>query len=193
MRFLRCLFFTLSLAGLLSDHAGAMGRRPGEEPKRLVIPGGLAAKSLPEPESRGARLFSRHCSQCHNLPNPKMYSSDEWPMMFNRMMSHARSMASIRGDITVPADDERESIVDYLRRNGLRAISPDDPYLKTPEAFQFVWFCSTCHALPDPSLHRAAEWESVIERMEGYRKEQKREGMTESEKEKILKFLTRVR
>ncbi len=193
IRFSRLFLLSLAFVVFFADHAGALGRKPRLDAGKLVIPGELAAKTLPEPESEGAKLFSRFCSQCHNLPNPKMYSSDEWPMMFNRMMSHAKSMAGIRKEIVVPDNEERDKIVTYLKRNGLKAISLEDPYLKNIEAFQYVWFCSTCHALPDPAQHSASEWKAVIERMERYRKEQDREPMTESEKEKILKFLTKVR
>ncbi len=188
------LIVAVCILFLSSDPADALGRKPPGEGKRpfqrLVIPGELGAKELPEPESDGARLFARFCSQCHNLPNPKMYSTDEWPFMFNRMIAHARTMQSLEEGFVVPDEDEKERIIEYLKRNGLRALPEDHISIKTPKAFQFVWFCSTCHSLPDPSQHTSEEWKKVVDRMERYRTRQGREAMTESEKRNILEFLT---
>ncbi|HHL39261.1 MAG TPA: hypothetical protein ENJ37_02030 [Deltaproteobacteria bacterium] len=195
---LTALFTATVLFSTLAG-AGAMSRRPGgtaeETPterlageRRLVIPGGLAARRLPEPQSEGARLFSRYCGQCHNLPNPKMHSVVEWPSMFEEMMAHARSLGAVRPGIETPGERARNEIVSYLRRHGMKSLSDDDPALSGEGAFTFIWFCSTCHALADPAQHDLREWRDVIERMNGYRRSMGRPVMTPSDMDAIVEF-----
>ncbi len=55
--------------------------------KTLLQVGGLvvalvsfscAGMQVPDPESQGARLFSKKCSMCHGLPHPSRHSRVEW-------------------------------------------------------------------------------------------------------------------
>lgn len=158
--------------------------------KKLTLPYGLDEGALPERDSKGAKLLVKYCGSCHNLPNPKMYSKDEWPSMFQRMMSHVEILSNIREGVLVPKAGDKKDIVDYLTRSGFAALSPGDPSLREDVAFDFAWFCSTCHSMPGPGQHTASEWPVVVERMEGFRKAQGREAMTAAQKENIIKFLT---
>lgn len=159
--------------------------------KRLVIPGGLTAEKLPEPDGRGARLFASYCSQCHNLPNPKMHSTDDWPIMFEKMTEHARLMAGLNPDIKMLVPNEKVEIISYLTRNGFVALPGNAALLKEPEAFGVIWFCSVCHAIPDPKQFSPQEWSKIVDRMNDYRNKQGREEMTKSDRNAIINFLTK--
>jgi len=47
---------------------GMMGKR---------MPSGINPDQLPEPDSKGAHLLARYCSQCHGVPGPGMHTADE--------------------------------------------------------------------------------------------------------------------
>jgi len=160
-----------------------------ERVKKIIIPEGLSGREIPDADSRGGKFFSMYCSQCHNLPNPAMYSSDEWPEVFERMAGHAQTIRGSMKGIILPSVDEKREIISYLQKHGLKAIPENDPSLRSSEAFQFVWFCSTCHAAPDPASHTTDEWRDVVKRMDGYRKDWGRSSMTSAEMDQILEFL----
>ena len=159
--------------------------------KMLVIPGGLTAEKLPEPGSRGARLYASYCSQCHNLPNPKMHSTDDWPIMFEKMTEHSRLMAGLNPDIKMLVPNEKAEIISYLTRNGFVALPGNAALLKGPDAFKIIWFCSVCHAIPDPKQFSPQEWSKIVDRMNDYRNKQGREEMTKSDRDAIINFLTK--
>lgn len=170
----------------------ATGKTPadGEERvKKIIIPEGLSGTDIPESDSRGGKFFARYCHQCHNPPNPAMYSSDEWPEVFERMVGHAQTIGGSMKGIILPSVDEKREIISYLQKHGLKAIPKNDPSLRSSEAFQFVWFCSTCHAAPDPASHTADEWRDVVKRMDGHRKSWGRSSMTSAEMDQVIEFL----
>lgn len=196
----------LFLTSIFYGEVFPLGKKPQEQDKegiirniiiqdgkirKIIIPKGISEKEqIPEPESKGGSLFIIYCSQCHNLPNPVMYSRDEWSMVFERMLEHARSIGATMKGIELPTGRGKEEIITYLRRNGLKALPRDDPSLKRPDAFQFVWFCSTCHAPPNPTFHTPEEWKKVIKKMNANRKRFGRPMMTKTEMEEVLNFLT---
>ncbi len=49
---------------------------------------------------------------------------------------------------------------------------------------QFRQTCSSCHVLPQPNKHTAAEWPNTIERM------QRKKGFDNNQKAQILAYLT---
>jgi cytochrome c5 len=173
----------------------AMGEKPsgkGERIRKIIIPEGLSkGEMIPEPESRGGSLFDTYCSQCHNLPNPVMYASDEWPVLFERMVQHARRIGHAMEGIVLPTVKEKENIITYLQRNGLKALPEDDPSLKGAEAFQFLWYCSICHAPPDPVLHTPEEWKKVVKRMNSLRARWGRPTMSKADMDMVLEFLSK--
>ena len=161
--------------------------------KQVAIPGGVVADRLPYPQSEGAKLFAQYCSKCHNLPSPRMHSSSDWPMRFEKMMDHAVLMAGTAPDIKMPTGDEKATIISYLQKNGFAGVPGNAPVLGEQGAFNVVWFCSACHAVPDPAQFSAKEWRKIVERMNTYRKRQGRDVMSNSDKKAIVAFLGKKR
>lgn len=156
-----------------------MMERPSPEAMRGMMammdnmPEGVAPAELPEPDSRGARLVARYCSQCHGPPSPSRLSADEWSSTARRMfarMEHMERMGGrmrmTTGDVSAASVEEERVMVDYLRRHALRTVSDDElPAAELPGARLFARACSRCHALPDPSLHPPEDWPAVVQRM----------------------------
>ncbi|MDA8423161.1 MAG: cytochrome c [Nitrospiraceae bacterium] len=157
-----------------------------------MLPPGIKPEALPEPDSRGAKLLSRYCTQCHNLPSPAMHSAVEWPAITNRMFSRMSMMSGMMGMMNVenPSSEERQTIVAYLQAHSMRTISPGA--LPAPESKGAVLFretCSQCHSLPDPQLHTAAEWPKVLERMRGNMDAMKKKVISEQDRKTIEEYL----
>lgn len=184
--FLR-LIMVLGVLSLFSSTAGAWEKGV----KRIVIPFGVAASQLPDPQSKGATLFASYCSQCHNLPSPRMHSTDDWPTRFEKMMDHAVLMAGTSSDIKLPADKEKGEIVAYLVKSGFKGLPADSPLRGEYQVFNIIWFCSVCHAVPDPGQHPAKEWARIVDRMNGFRKKQGRDEMSSSDREAVISFFAK--
>jgi cytochrome c5 len=157
-----------------------------------MLPPGIKPEFLPEPDSRGAKLISRYCTQCHNLPSPAMHSAVEWPVITNRMFSRMSMMSGMMGMMNVenPSSEERQTIVVYLQAHSMRTISPGA--LPAPNSRGAVLFrnaCSQCHSLPDPQLHTAFEWPKVVERMRGNMKSMKKKVISEQDRKTIEEYL----
>jgi len=169
--------------------------------KRIVIPFGLTADKLPDSQSKSAALYAKYCSQCHNLPSPRMHSADEWPLRFEKMMDHARLMAGTSARlmagaspaVKMPTFTEKEEIASYLGKNGFIELPANSPLLGEPQAFNVLWFCSVCHAVPDPDQFPADEWSKIVDRMNGYRKKQGRDEMSNADRKAIINFLAKKR
>jgi cytochrome c5 len=139
-----------------------------------ILPPTFEAAQLPEKESRGARLVVRYCVQCHNLPNPAMHHAAKWPSIFERMVVRMRGkgnmgelMQEMMAGVEAPTEDEARLLLAYLRRNGQKPLDPKKyPEVNLPEGRSFKLACEQCHVLPDPLRHTAAEWPSVVARME---------------------------
>lgn len=175
----------MTLAFLLCFGSSTAGEW-GKDLRRIIIPSGLTADQLPDPQSKGAVLFASYCSQCHNLPNPKMHSAGDWSMTFEKMMGHATLMAGALPDVKLPADKEKKEIVSYLEKNGFRDLPANSPLLEDPQAFSVIWFCSVCHAVPDPEQFPAKEWGKIVDRMNGHRKKQGRDEMSSADRKMII-------
>ena len=63
-------------------------------------------------KSPGASVFMGTCMQCHNLPNPQMYTQKEWPTIVKRMRRHMKSMGKI-----IPSKKETQLTIEYLRQH----------------------------------------------------------------------------
>lgn len=184
--FLR-LIVVLGVLSLFSGTAGAWEKGV----RRLVIPFGMAANQLPDSQSRGATLFASSCSQCHNLPSPRMHSTDDWPMRFEKMMDHAVLMSGGSSDVKLPTDKEKGEIVAYLVKNGFRGLPADSPLRNEYQVFNIIWFCSVCHAVPDPTQYPAKEWAKIVDRMNGFRKKQGRDEMSNADRKAVINFLAK--
>jgi hypothetical protein len=179
--------------GILFHAGSAIAGEWGKDIKRIVLPFGMSADQLPDAKSKGAALYASYCSQCHNLPSPKMHSASDWPMRFEKMMDHAIQMAGSSPNIKTPAKKDKKEIVSYLQKNGFRALPANSPLLREPQAFNLLWFCSVCHAVPDPDQFPADVWSTIVDRMNSYRKIQGREEMNGNDREMLIHILVKKR
>jgi len=72
----------------------------------------MTVDKLPMPESHGAVLFRKACTQCHDLPDMKLYVAEEWPGVIERMRYNMGEMEK-----RVITDSEAEVIGKYLAGN----------------------------------------------------------------------------
>jgi hypothetical protein len=95
-----------------------------------VLPPGVDPNLLPEPESRGARLLERYCTQCHNLPGPGIHTATEWPLVVNRMngrmqmMSGGGMMGGGMMGVSVPSAPELNALNEYLLKHAQKPNLP---------------------------------------------------------------------
>jgi cytochrome c5 len=164
------------------------------------LPPGFDSEDLPEPDSTGAGLLSRYCTQCHNLPSPGLHTPEEWPAVATRMFERMDGMSSRghrlgmmrrhRMSIQAPTSVERETILAYLTEHALRPAAPRGPESpETPAMTLFRQTCSRCHALPDSASHAAEEWPLVVERMRKNMAALSRSGITDDERDTIVRYL----
>jgi hypothetical protein len=187
---------------------GMMGGRMNQEQMRQMmqemmgglLPPGINPEDLPVPQSEGARLLTRFCAQCHNLPSPAMHTAEEWPVVVQRMIARMTMMARMSGigmmrmmpQIDAPSARQQDTILSYLQNHALRSVVPDTlPSPESPEARAFQNICTQCHGLPDPTLHTAGEWPAVVERMRTNMRSMGKRVITEEEKKDVISYLTR--
>jgi len=175
------------------EPGGMKGR--GHGPMGGCVPSGVEPATLPEPDSPGAKMFSRYCAQCHHLPSPATHSAEEWPAVAARMIdrmeqSHIMRRGMGRSLIQMPTAEERRAILVYLQRHALASAKTDalGPS-NAPGLSQFTQTCSQCHALPDPRLHTASEWPGVVERMRANMKSMGKPEITDQERDAIVGYL----
>lgn len=192
---------TVTVAAVLLFFACGTAVAWDENIKQVAIPGGLTADTLPDAQSKGAKLFASYCSRCHSLPSPRMHSTSDWAMRFEKMMDHVKLLAGTVPGIKMPAENEKREIVVYLQKMGFIGLAEYAPLLTEPEGFKVAWFCSACHAVPDPiqfpakgaTQLSAKEWHLIVDRMNAYRKKQGREVMSDADNKTIVDFLTKKR
>jgi len=139
-----------------------------------ILPPTFEAAQLPEPESRGARLVIGYCVQCHNLANPAMHHAAKWRPVVMRMVKRMQGrgnlgelMSEMMAGVKAPSAEETATIVAYLRKHAQRPLDPARyPDVNAPAGEAFRLACSQCHVLPDPKRHSAAEWRTVVARMQ---------------------------
>lgn len=180
------------MPGMMMD--GMMNRAEMKDMMQRMMPGmlppGIIPENLPDPESHGARLLTHYCNQCHNLPSPKMHTAEEWPAVTGRMFARMAMMSGMMG-IETPSSEEQLLIISYLKAHSLKSVSPH--MLPSPESKGAILFketCSQCHALPDPKLHTAQEWSTVVERMQGNMQAMDRRLITDQERTEIVSYLS---
>ncbi len=176
----------------------------------LAMPAQLDRNRLPDPNSEGARLVDRYCSQCHGIPSPASHDASDWVPVFRRMIllmekseangSRGGGMGGMMGrgmpmgmmGSEVPSDKEQEEMLHYLQANALQSTTKE----KLPEpggdaATLYAKTCSHCHALPSPGQHTAAQWPAVVERMRERMKSMQQKDITDKQAETIIKYLQR--
>ncbi len=108
---------------------------PGEAPRGWVeglMMGGVMPRSadiqdLPEPDSEGARLLNRYCTQCHGLPTPDQHSAEGWFPVVERMRMRLRWMATYSNmKFAEPTAAEIVAINEYLAEHA-RKLAPAGP------------------------------------------------------------------
>lgn len=164
-----------STAYLEWQHQQNAGQRQQVQDDRMrrmlsMLPKGFTHAQLPEPDSDGAKGLGLYCVQCHELPMPGMHTAQEWEQVLARMRLH---MDEHRGGmlmrIMVPGEREDTAMTEYLKRHALRGISREAlADSNSPPAQAYAEVCSTCHALPEPTLHTGKEWMLTVLRMKRY-------------------------
>ena len=139
-----------------------------------ILPPTFDARDLPQPGSAGATLVRRYCVQCHNLPNPAMHNAAKWPGIVDRMVQRMQGrgnlgtlMSEMMTGVSAPTEAQTRTLVAYLRRHAQRPLDARRyPDVYRPEGDAFRLACNQCHVLPDPQRHTAAEWRTVVARMQ---------------------------
>ncbi len=196
------------ITAMMPMMGGGMMHGPGMRGMMLEmmngrLPPGITPDRLPDPNSPGAVLLIRYCTQCHTLPAPAMHTAEEWPPVEARMFNRMAMMSSMDGmggmmrrrmmPIRAPTGEEQETILAYLQGHALRpanveALGPPD----APGLALFRQTCSQCHALPDPTLHTADEWPVVVERMRRNMETMGKRVITDRERDDIASYLAEV-
>ncbi len=117
--FASTLFSGYQWSGGMSPMMGMMNRDQMKEMMQRMMPGmlpkGIIPEDLPDPDSRGARLVGRYCSQCHELPSPVLHTAQEWPPIADRMFARMSMMSGMM-NVDSPSPDDQERIVAYLKQ-----------------------------------------------------------------------------
>lgn len=171
----------------------------------LIMPEGISADSLPDPNSEGARLEAHYCIQCHGLPSPASHNATDWVPVLRRMvlmMERSGSMGMMgkgmmgRGRMgmmhptEIPNSEEQVKLMTYLQAHSLKSITKENmPETGSEGASLFSSKCSRCHALPDPAQHTASEWPSVVSRMRQHLIQYKMNDLTDEQAKAITGYL----
>lgn len=106
------------------------------------------------------------------------------------MMAGRRGMMRGMMKLQIPSSEEQDSLLIYLRKYALRPAKLESiESAETPDLSLFRRICSQCHASPDPGLHHATEWPSVVDRMRQNMKSMGRSEISDQERNEILGFL----
>lgn len=70
----------------------------------------VATDSGALPPGRGRETFAAMCSRCHALPDPRVHSPDDWPVVYSRMERNMDRMGVPRPVGAAPGE-----ILEYLR------------------------------------------------------------------------------
>ncbi len=184
------ILIAIAVSGLLFITAIT---RPRSTSVRGFLPTGFRAEQLADQSSAGATLFIKTCSQCHELPSPKMHTPQEWPPVVDRMLQRLRTREELNPGTEVllmPSKEEAEHIADYLTFHG----DNKNTFLltdATPAAVLYRERCSQCHLLPHPVQQTPDEWVSVVDRMQDHMRRAQKNPLTDQEKRTILEFLKR--
>jgi len=125
----------------------------------------LSVTDLPQPDSEGAILLDRFCKQCHNLPGAGLHTAKEWGQTFWRMFWRMHLMASQYQGFDAPNYQQGTIIYTYLLQNSLQAVKQNDVSAKEVGARPYMRICYQCHQLPNPKMHKKAEWRHTVRRM----------------------------
>lgn len=184
--------------GRHSGMIGGMGGMHRNMMQRMMggaLPYGTDPALLPEPRSTGARLLQGFCTQCHNLPDPRLHTASEWPQVLVRMNMRMQMMGGMMHGmmgVVAPIEAELDTLLAYLQQHAYQPIdSARYPELDTMAGRAFGTYCAQCHAPPDPRLHVAPEWPAVVARMRGHMADLGKAVPDETTTGEIMGFLER--
>lgn len=170
-----------------------MGRGMMGAPNQGQYPPAMNPARLPDPASAGAQLLREFCAQCHNLPGPGLHTAGEWPAVVRQMDGYMRSEAGggmMMARVAVASNQQLAVILGYLQAHAQTPQeSAPQPDQKDTSFKAYRFFCSQCHALPDPRRHSAAEWPAVVEHMNTYMVTSGRAVPSAGELQAIIGFL----
>jgi hypothetical protein len=94
------------------------------QPDRVA--GGPAASTEPppQPESPGALLVGKYCTQCHARPAPSLHLEHEWDGVTQRMRVHMGAFQAAGQSIQTPSASELSVILEYLREHSAAGSRP---------------------------------------------------------------------
>lgn len=72
----------------------------------------MGASDLPGSGEPGGQAFAQICSQCHALPDPAAYTSEEWKNIVERMAGNMENMG-----VGSLAPEQKKAILGYLEKN----------------------------------------------------------------------------
>jgi hypothetical protein len=77
---------------------------------QYLIANALKVSGSVLPPGRGRESYALVCSRCHALPDPRVHSKTDWPIVFARM---ERNMERMK--VAPPVGQKTEEILDYLQ------------------------------------------------------------------------------
>ncbi len=84
------------------------------------LPPGLTRESLPAPQSPGAALLARYCTQCHNLPGPDRHTAAEWREVTAKMfllMDVSHRFGGLMGRVEILPAPQQGILLAYLQEH----------------------------------------------------------------------------
>ncbi len=78
---------------------------------RYLLENALEVSRADLPAGQGRQLFMAECSRCHELPNPRQHSAEDWPAVVIRMRQHSVQMLR-----RSPPQSEVQEVILYLER-----------------------------------------------------------------------------
>lgn len=163
-----------------------------------VPPPGLTPEALPAPDTAGARLLARYCTQCHDLPSPRYKTAEEWPAVFERMLGRMRMMSGGMmgrgtmgmGRIEAPRPAEARTLRAYLREYAMVPATPEQLAAGPgEERAVFAAQCARCHAVPSPALHPPEAWPGIVARMQANMQLMHKPQLTSAQQADVVRFL----
>jgi cytochrome c1 len=88
-----------------------------------LLPPGVPASALPDPDSDGAQLVASYCSQCHGIPSPALHTPSEWPTVVARMVMRIHNVQTampmmIMQQVESPTSQQLGTLTQYLMAHG---------------------------------------------------------------------------
>ena len=154
--------------------------------KVALPPPGVTRADLPGPDSEAAQLHERYCTACHALATPQIHSAADWPRVFRRMWLRMEGLPG-PNRVPIPSSAERTVMLRYFIEHAIRVSDVTLP--PGPDRAVYVAVCSRCHELADPRQYPSADWQAVVERMDGYLATMLNQPLTPEEQAKIVAYL----